>query len=157
MQDLYEHIEACIHQSCHSTGLFFLLIAGGIESNPGPGSESEYRDAQFPRGRGRGGRGGRGRGRDTTDVFANASDTGVPSQNSAHDQRYSLRRRPTNQPSVSDWLIDSQQVQSSAHGPTQQNLTGTKSDMDLASENSETDDNILELTQPRCFWRFDAT
>ena len=72
--------------------LFFLLIAEGIESNPGPSSESEYRGAQFPRGRGRGGRGGRGRGRDTTDVFANASDTGVPSQNSAHDQRYSLRR-----------------------------------------------------------------
>ena len=43
---------------------------------------------------------------------------------------------------MSDWLIDSQQVQSSAHGSTQQNLTGTQSDMDLASENSETNDNI---------------
>ena len=46
--------------------LFYLLVAEGIESNPGPGSGS--RGPQSPRGRGRGGRGGRGR--PMVDIFA---------------------------------------------------------------------------------------
>ena len=128
--------------------LFFLLIAEGIESNPGPYHGVDYRGAQSPRGRGRGrGRGGRGgRGRAMPDIFADASDTGLSSQgqNGVGDSRYSLRRRPTNQPSVSDWLIESQPtVQPS--DPERPNTTTTQSDMDLASETSETDDNHTEM------------
>ena len=66
--------------------LFYLLIAEGIESNPGPNSrtiDAGSEQGLSPRGRGRGrgargngGRGGRGsrRGRgETVDIFANAN------------------------------------------------------------------------------------
>ena len=62
--------------------LFYLLVAEGIESNPGPYSQttdagSERGSPRGRGGRGRGGRGGRGGSRrnrgETTDIFANVA------------------------------------------------------------------------------------
>ena len=120
--------------------LFYILVAEGIESNPGPGSRS--RGPQSPRGRGRGGRGGRGR--PTVDIFAEPPVSGLSSQSNRVDPPYSLRRRTTNQPSVSDWLMSSQPPgQPTDSG--RPDITTAQGDMDLASETSETDDNLAEV------------
>ena len=121
--------------------LFYLLIAEGIESNPRPGSGSGPRGARSPRGRGQGGRGSRRR--DAPDIFAETPVGGMSGHNIRNNPPYSLRPRASHQPSVSAWLMNSQP-------PTQPNDSGrtdlrtAQSDMDLASENSETDDNLAE-------------
>ena len=92
--------------------LFYMLLAEGVEANPGPqtrgnpgcsgGLPQRGRGGQSPRGRGRGARGGRGS-RDwdqPVDIFADVD------RNSRDLRRPS---RSETQPSVSSWLLNSQQ------------------------------------------------
>ena len=129
--------------------LFYLLIAEGIESNPGPHSrttDAGSEQGSSPRGRGRGrgargngGRGGRGsrRGRgETVDIFANAAVGGIPGQEAQPEPPYSLRRssRSQNQPTVSDWLMGSQ---SQSQSQSMLHTNNPQRDIDLESQTSE--------------------
>lgn len=131
--------------------LFYLLLAEGVEANPGPqtrgnpgrsgGSPPRGRGGQSPRGRGRGARGGRGS-RDwdqPVDIFADGDRNGRDNRGS---QRYDLRRpsRSETQPSVSSWLLNSQQRSQSE--PRFDDLQppsnlSTQSDTELASQTSD--------------------
>ena len=148
--------------------LFFLLVAEGIESNPGPGSRdsrgsrgsnsrgrgaeggfSRGRGAEgpsrgrgaggqySPRGRGRGGRGGRNWD-PQVDLFANC-ETGAPvGRGNRGNIPYNLRptsRSSDRQPSVSEWLMSSQQPQPQEPPPSSN--ASTQSDVDSASQATE--------------------
>ena len=131
--------------------LFYMLLAEGVEANPGPqnggnpgcsgGLPQRGRGGQSPRGHGRGARGGRGS-RDwdqPVDIFA---DVDQNSRDNRGSQRYDLRRpsRSETQPSVSSWLLNSQQRSQSE--PRLDDLqppsnVSTRSDTELASQTSE--------------------
>ena len=85
-----------------------------------------------------------GRRRPTVDTFAEPTVSGLSSQSNRDDPPYSLRHRATNQPSISDWLMGSQPPEQ----PTDSgrpDIMKTQSDMDLASNPSEMDDNLAEV------------
>ena len=130
--------------------LFYLLVVEGVEANPGPGSSdsrgggSRGRGAgrgngqYFPRGRARGTsrgavRGGRSaRNWDPrTDIFA---DQGVAPMDTGNRGNMPYNLRPNRQPSVSDWLISSQQ---SMPEPSPPDSATAQSDMDSASQTTE--------------------
>lgn len=140
--------------------LFYLLLAEGVEANPGPqtrgnpgrsgGVPQRGRGGQSPRGRGRGARRGRGS-RDwdqPVDIFA---DVDRNSRDNRGSQRYDLRRpsRSETQPSVSSWLLNSQQrSQSEPRLDDLQppSIVSSRSDTELASQTSEPNlnDNLNE-------------
>ena len=143
--------------------LFYLLLAEGVEANPGPQTRGypgrsgdlpqRGRGGQSPRGRGRGACGGRGS-RDwdqPVDIFADVDRNSRDNRDNRGSQRYDLRRpsRSETQPSVSSWLLNSQQRSQSEPRPDDlQPLSNvsTRSDTELASQTSEPNlnDNLNE-------------
>ena len=143
--------------------LFYLLLAEGVEANPGPQTRGNPgrsgdlpqrgRGGQSPRGHGRGARGDRGS-RDwdqLVDIFADVDRKSRDNRDNKGSLRYDLRRpsRSETQPSVSSWLLNSQQrSQSEPRLDDLQPLSNvsTQSDTELASQTSEPNlnDNLNE-------------
>ena len=143
----------CISKNCISIGLrvmlFLMLVAQGIESNPGPGSDSaaaggdvrgrgSSRGSSRGHGNGRGGsgHGGMGRGLEPEDFFADEPVV----QNRRITRSSQSRTQSSQQRSIEGWL-NSQPSQ-----PTQQsqNTSSARSGAESESDNEQTLQNGLD-------------
>ena len=120
--------------------LFFLLVAEGIEANPGPAS------------RGRGATGGRGaargtgapRGRGSRDYFANLDNLSQQAERPRTRSQGFLQ----GQPSINDWLLSQPQQQDDIQGQTE---GGQQTQSDRFSD---TGSRHFQLN-PILIWEFD--
>ena len=144
--------------------LFMLLVVEGVESNPGPRSNTN----DPSRGRGRGGRGNRGSARGTgpprgrgsahTDQFSSFSDVNVDDRHVGPDVRRSERllsqpqlasQQTSNQTSLNSWLLhqSSQMDHDTVHGPDQPDMPDPLSEgtQDTESDLFTADGQELDL------------